>query len=115
LPAELDLRRLAELRETLGEELPGIVATLVQELDGAVARAETSIATGDLAAAALAAHAGRNSALMIGAAPLMEALGALETGAGRGDLADSRDALARVRPCWQALRGQLEHAAKCGN
>jgi hypothetical protein len=113
LDPELDLRQLAELRDTLGDELPEIVATLVRELDDAVGRAETSIAGGDLAAAALAAHAARNSALMVGARPLMEALGALETGAGRGDLEAARGALARIRPCWRAVRGELLLAAKC--
>ena len=108
---DLDLDRLAELPETLGVELPEIVATLVRELDDAVGRAETSIAAGDLAATALAAHSGRNSALMIGAAPVLDALGRLETVAGEGNAAGARAALDRVRARWPALRERLELAA----
>lgn len=109
---DLDLDRLAELPGTLGVELPEIVATLVRELDDAVAQAETSIAAGDLAATALAAHSGRNSALMIGAAPVLDALGQLEAVAGEGDGAAARAALNRVRSCWPPLRARLELAAR---
>jgi hypothetical protein len=109
---DLDLDRLAELPETLGVELPEIVATLVRELDDAVARAETSIAAGDLDATALAAHSGRNSALMIGAVPVLDALGRLETVAGEGDAAGARAALDKVRTRWPALRARLELAAR---
>lgn len=109
---DLDLDRLAELPETLGVELPAIVATLVRELDEAVAQAETSIAAGDLAAAALAAHTGRNSALMVGAEPVLAALGRLETGAGEGDAAAARAALDSVRDRWPTLRARLELAAQ---
>jgi hypothetical protein len=109
---ELDLNRLAELPETLGVELPEIVATLLRELDDAVAQAETSIAAGDLAATALAAHSGRNSALMIGAVPVLDALGRLEAVAGEGDAAAARAALDRVRARWPALRARLELAAR---
>lgn len=105
---ELDLDRLAELPETLGVELSEIVATLVRELDAAVAEAETSIAAGDLAATALAAHSGRNSALMVGAEPVLDALGRLETTAGEGDAAGARAAFDSVRARWPALRARLE-------
>jgi hypothetical protein len=109
---DLDLDRLAELPETLGVELPEIVDTLVRGLDDAVAQAETSIAAGDLNAAARAAHSGRNSALMIGAAPVLAALGRLETVAGEGDAAAARVALNSVRARWPALRARLELAAR---
>jgi hypothetical protein len=112
--AELDLTRLAELEETLGVELPQIVATLVEELDTAVADAQSSVGTGDLTAAALAAHAGRNSALMIGARPVLDALEALETRAGRGDVKGAGEALASLRSRWPVLRERLEAAARQG-
>ena len=109
---DLDLDRLAELPETLGVELSEIVATLVEELDNAVAQAQTSIAAGDLAGTALAAHSGRNSALMIGAEPVLDALGRLEAVAGEGDSAAAQAALNRVRARWPALRARLELAAR---
>jgi HPt (histidine-containing phosphotransfer) domain-containing protein len=109
---DLDLDRLAELPETLGVELPEIIATLVRELDDAVAQAQTSIAAGEFAATARAAHSGRNSALMVGAEPVLAALGQLETVAGEGDAAAARAALDSVRDRWATLRARLELAAQ---
>jgi hypothetical protein len=111
---DLDLDRLAELPETLGVQLPEIVATLVRELDNAVAQAETSVAAGDLTATALAAHSGRTSALLIGAAPVLDALQRLETAAGEGDAAQARGALEQVRARWPPLRARVELAARDG-
>jgi hypothetical protein len=108
----LDITRLAELQGTLGMKLPEIVATLVGELDDAVSEAETSLVHGDLSTAALAAHAGRNSALMIGPGPVLESLDELAKAAGGSDLEAARVALDRVRSCWPVLRVQLEGAVR---
>jgi hypothetical protein len=48
---------------------------------------------------------------MIRAQPVLDALGALETGASRGDLAAARAALEDVRGSWPALRARLVHAS----
>jgi hypothetical protein len=108
---ELDLGRLADLPDALGLELGQIVETLIRELDHAVGEAAAALDGGDLDGAAAAAHAGRNSALMIRAQPVLDALGALETGASRGDLAAARAALEDVRGSWPALRARLVHAS----
>jgi hypothetical protein len=109
---ELDLGRLAELPEALGLELEEIVQTLIEELDRAVSDAGAALADGHLDKAAGAAHAGRNSALMIRAQPLLDALGALEAAASRGDRAAALSALEYVRGSWPALRAQLELASR---
>jgi hypothetical protein len=108
MDGELDLGRLGELREMLEAELPEIVATLLAELDAAIGELQRATAAQDLAAAGLAAHAARNSALMIGARPLLEAWGEIETGAREGEPEAVRAGLARPRDCWPALRVELE-------
>jgi hypothetical protein len=108
--AELDLARLAALPAALGMALPEIVATIARELDEALSSAQSSIAEGDLEAVDLAAHAGRNSALMLGPNPLLEALGLLEASASRGDAAGAAAALMRARSLWPELRRQLVRA-----
>jgi hypothetical protein len=108
---ELDLSRLAELQQLLDSGLPQIVDTLLKELDRALGAIGGALGDGDLAAAALAAHAARNSALMIDARPLLAALEALEAGARRDDVQAARQAHRRVGETWPPLRSQLEHAA----
>ncbi|HEY2259283.1 MAG TPA: hypothetical protein VGH45_06200 [Solirubrobacteraceae bacterium] len=108
----LDLTRLAQLQHTLGVQLDEIVTTLLAELDLAVTGAETAIGDRDLAAAALAAHAGRNSALMIGADRLLDDLRKLETAAGGQDIEAARAALRRVQSSWAAFRVQLQAAGR---
>lgn len=108
---ELDLSRLAELRELLDSELPQIVETLVEELTRALEAITAALAGGDLAAAALAAHAARNSALMIDARPLLDCLDALESSARRDDADGAREAQRRLETTWPPLRAQLRRAA----
>jgi hypothetical protein len=108
---ELDLSRLAELQQLLNSGLPQIVDTLLEELDRAVAAIGGALDDGDLAAAGLAAHAARNSALMIDARPLLAALDALESGARRDDAQAARQAHRLVGETWPPLRAQLERAA----
>jgi hypothetical protein len=110
--AELDLRRLAELQERLGAELPEIVATLVEEITRAVSEIEAGIASGDLAGAALAAHAARNSALMLDARPMLDSLSEIESGARSHDVGLARSGLDGVRAAWPALRRRLEAESK---
>jgi hypothetical protein len=111
MAGELDLSRLAELQQLLDSGLPEIVDTLLEELDRAVGAIGGALDDGDLATAALAAHAARNSALMIDARPLLTALEALESGARRNDAQATHQAHSRIRETWPPLRSQLEHAA----
>ncbi len=108
---ELDLGRLAELEQLLGRRVPEIAGTLVSELTKAMAGIEAGLAAGDLAAAALAAHAARNSALMIDARPLLDCLDALESSARRDDAGGAREAHRRLDETWPPLRAQLRRAA----
>ena len=108
---ELDLSRLAELQQLLDSGLPQIVDTLVKELDRALEAIGRALGDGDLAAAALAAHAARNSALMIDARPLLDCLDALESSARRDDADGAREAQRRLEETWPPLRAQLRRAA----
>lgn len=108
---ELDLSRLAGLAQLLDSELPQIVETLVEELTRALGAIGTALADDDLSAAALAAHAARNSALMIDARPLLDCLDALESSARRADPGGAREAQRRLDETWPPLRGQLHRAA----
>jgi hypothetical protein len=108
---EFDLDRLAELQELLGKELAEIVRTLVGELTDAFAATSAGLDIGDLHAVALAAHAARNSALMIDAWPLLAALSELETYARDDDVMNARLAHQPLLELWPPLRRQLELAA----
>lgn len=112
MDAELDLRRLTELQELLGSELTEIVATLIDEITRAVNEIEAGIAGGDLPAAGLAAHAARNSALMLDAKPTLDALNQIEGAARDEDLAVAQGGLERLRRVWPALRRRLEIEAE---
>lgn len=107
---DFDLRRLYELPELLGSELPLIVSTLLTELTRATDRVQTAIRSGDWAAAAEAAHAARNSALMLDAGPLLETLSRVELAAARADEAAAEAARAQLEQRWPSLRSGLEAA-----
>jgi HPt (histidine-containing phosphotransfer) domain-containing protein len=109
---ELDLRRLVDLQKLLGQDLTEIVATLIWELDSALESTERALDAGDLAAAALAAHAARNSALMIDAQPLLAELEALESSARHGDADGAAQAGDRLTRSWPSLRFALDRAAE---
>lgn len=109
--AELDVTRLSELHELLGTEVPAIVRTLVTEMTAAVARIDEGLEAGDLAEVAAAAHAGRNSALMIDAQPVLRILKQIETCARSDEPEGALAARARLRQAWPRLRRQLERAA----
>jgi HPt (histidine-containing phosphotransfer) domain-containing protein len=111
MEGELDLRRLTELQRVLGSTLPDIIAKLIAELEAAIGQVESAIAAGDPKSAAQAAHAARNSALMLDAQPTLDALGKIETGARAGDLGAAQTGLEDLRAVWPALRQRLEHEA----
>lgn len=108
---ELDVSRLSELQKLLGTDVPAIVRTLVNELTTAVARIDEGLETGDLSEVAAAAHAGRNSALMIDAQPVLRELRQIETCARNDEPAGALAARAHLRQVWPRLRRQLERAA----
>lgn len=108
MEVELDLKRLTELQQLLGTELPEIVATLLGELTSALSRIDAGLGAGDLDAVALAAHAARNSALMIDARQILGYLEALEVSARHGEPGAASAANDRLRASWPALRTRLE-------
>lgn len=110
MPAEFDAARLAELQDLLGTDLDAIVATLVRELSQAIDAVADGLAARDLDAVSRAAHAARNSALMIDAGPLLERLAALESAARRADMAAALEAQAQLAAAWPGLRRRLERA-----
>ncbi|MGI8506539.1 MAG: hypothetical protein ACR2MK_06975 [Solirubrobacteraceae bacterium] len=112
MDAELDLDRLTALGELLGSELPELGARLLTELTRAVDEVDAAVKDGDLAAAALAAHAARNSALMLDAGPTLAALEEVESGARAHDVALARAGLARLLAAWPALARRLEAVAQ---
>ena len=104
--------RLAELQDLLGTDLSEIVATLLAELTRALGDIDTALSRADLAAAALAAHDARNSALMIDAQPLLGQLGELETCARRDDRQATVAVNQQLHSSWPSLRRRLELAAQ---
>jgi hypothetical protein len=109
--SEIDLRRLAELQELLGTELPAIVETLVAELDSSMEAIAAGLGQRDLGAVALAAHSARNSALIIDSKLLLAPLGELESCARRSDLPSALTFHERLVEVWPPLRVQLERVA----
>jgi hypothetical protein len=108
--SELDPARLTELQALLGRHVSDIVATLVSEIAGALDTIAGALDHGDLEEAALAAHAARNSALMIDARPMLASLAELEAGARRNDGDAALVAHRRLRELWPRLRRRLEVA-----
>jgi HPt (histidine-containing phosphotransfer) domain-containing protein len=109
---ELDLQRLTELEQRLGTTLPDIVRTLVTELSNALSEIAAGLESDDLERVAAAAHAARNSALMIDAQPLLTHLAELETSARRGDAPPAAAANEQLLQVWPRLRRQLELVAE---
>ena len=104
---ELHLERLVELRTLLNRDLSEIVTTLESELSRAFGEISAGIADEDLGEVASAAHSARNSALMIGARPMLAGLAELESCARREDLAAARRAHAHLLELWPRLRERL--------
>jgi HPt (histidine-containing phosphotransfer) domain-containing protein len=112
--SQLDVGRITELEALLGTDREAIVGTLMTGLTTAVAQINEGLASGDLAEVAAAAHAARNSALMIDAQPVLQVLRQLETCARSADTDGAMAARARLRRAWPRLRRQLEQAADAG-
>jgi hypothetical protein len=105
---ELDLRRLLELQRVLGSGLPEIVGNLMTDLERAVDEIDTGMAAGDSQVVAHGAHAARNSALMLDAHPMLDALNEIELSARAGDLKAAAGGVARLNSTWPAVRARLE-------
>ncbi len=108
MTGELDLTRLAGLQPLLGSQLPEIVAGLVRDLGAAIDELERAVTVGDLDAAARAAHDARNSALMLDARLLLDALRELENAARAGRPDAVATGLVRLRAGWRKLLAGLE-------
>jgi HPt (histidine-containing phosphotransfer) domain-containing protein len=108
--ARIDLSRFADLEQALGDELPEVVGEMMESMETAIARIEATIAEGDLPGAAQAAHRCRNDALMVGAQPLLAALGPLEVAARAGQAPEAAAHLEDVRREWPPTREELERA-----
>lgn len=108
---EFDLNRLRELEAELGTELPTIVTTLLDQLQQAITAIEDGMARGDMAAVALAAHAARNSGLMLDARPMLGALREIEAGARDEQPTVVSAGVTRLRTAWADLRRRLEAEA----
>lgn len=94
--SEPDPARLRALAENLGQTPEAVAGTLHNELRAARGRIDAGLAGEDLVAVGDGAHAARNSALMVGAKPLLAELRALETAADGGELAAAHEARGRV-------------------
>jgi HPt (histidine-containing phosphotransfer) domain-containing protein len=104
---ELDLTRLARIREVLGVELSELIGGMLDTMHVAIDQAELAMSTGDLEGAAKAAHACRNDALMLGAKELLAALESLEQAARSGNRAGADQALVSLRTIWPLTRDEL--------
>lgn len=111
----LDLSRLTELEQSLGTELEAIAQTLVTELSSALTRIAAGLEDGHLDEVAAAAHAARNSALMIDARPMLRELSQVETCARRNEPEAASDAEVRLRALWPRVQRELERAAAGGH
>jgi hypothetical protein len=110
--AALDVSRLTELEKLLGTDRETIVGTLMTELTTAVARIDDGLDAHDLEEVAAAAHAARNSALMIDAQPMLRVLRQIEMCARDNQPEGAAAACARLRRVWPRLRRQLQLAAE---
>jgi HPt (histidine-containing phosphotransfer) domain-containing protein len=105
---DLDLSRLPELQRVLGSSVPAIIGRLMTEIESATSQIDAALLAGDLDAAAHAAHSARNSALMIDARPLLDALGEIESSARTGDREGTGSGLERLRSVWPECQRALE-------
>ncbi len=113
--AELDLTRLTELQRLLGTSLPELIVELVSEITDAIAGIESGFAANDLQAVARAAHAARNSVLMLDAQPMLEALAEIESGARASDADAAGRGVSRLHSTWPALRERLARETRSAN
>jgi HPt (histidine-containing phosphotransfer) domain-containing protein len=105
---ELDLTRLLDLQRVLDTSLPEIVGKLVTDIERSVDEIEAGMTAGDSHAVAHGAHAARNSALMLDAQPMLDALAEIEAAARAGELRAAGDGIARLHSSWPVVRARLE-------
>lgn len=105
---ELDLTRLTEIDRVLGNGVPEIIKALISDIADAVTEIESGFSAGDSEAVALAAHAARNSALMLDAHPMLESLSTIEAAARADDLRAAGENREQMESNWTALRSALE-------
>jgi HPt (histidine-containing phosphotransfer) domain-containing protein len=103
----IDLGRIGELEEVMGADAEAIVASMLENMTGAIEELEAAFAAGEPDRATQAAHRCRNDALMLGARQLLAALTDLEAATRAGDESDARDAFARVKEIWPPTRDEL--------
>jgi HPt (histidine-containing phosphotransfer) domain-containing protein len=103
----IDLTRITQLQEFMGDEAGSMLGTMVSSLTGAIERLEAAVSAGELEAAIQAAHSARNDALMLGADALQAALRELEAAARDADEAGTRAMLEQVREVWPPTREEL--------
>jgi HPt (histidine-containing phosphotransfer) domain-containing protein len=108
---EVDVARLAQIREVMGVELSELVGGMLDTMRTAIEETERAMATGALDRAAKAAHACRNDALMLGAKQLLAALSELEQAARAHDRPRAEAALVGVQAVWPATRDELTRIA----
>jgi hypothetical protein len=108
---ELDLQRLARLRDALGGESSQIARTLRDEMSGALDAIDAGLRDGDMNAVALASHAARNSALLIDARPVLAHLNELERCARCDEHQATLAARERLTPSWSLLLRRLSQIA----
>jgi hypothetical protein len=108
--AELDVSRLEAIGVQLDQTAADVAATLRAELARALDEIDAGVEAGDGEAIATAAHAARNSALMIAARPTLTVLDELERAARARDLSRASAAARELRERWTGLSAQLDRA-----
>jgi HPt (histidine-containing phosphotransfer) domain-containing protein len=103
----VDRERVVELEQLMKEPLAELVAELAQSMDESIERARAALGHGDLDTTARAAHRCRNDALIVGAGPLQQALGTLETAARASETPAAESALEAVVDAWSKTRPEL--------
>ena len=111
MKVELQLDRLEQIQDVVGSDVPEIVAGMLRTMGDAIAQVEGAMAEMDLPAAAKAAHAARNDALLDGAKDLLAALTKLEDAARRGAAIEAKSAQSVLCEVWPSTRAELTRVA----
>jgi hypothetical protein len=112
---QLELERLEQIQQVMDTGVPEIVAGMLETMSNAVEQVERAMIELDLAAAAKAAHAARNDALLVGARALLGALTEVEEAARGGDATTTGAALLSLRRVWPSTRDELARVAARGD
>ena len=111
MSAHFDLKRIAELQDVMGAELPGIVGSMMESMSTAIEQLERALEAGELDDAVRAAHLCRNDALMVGARELQLALAKVESAARSAQLEQARSEFGPIRELWPPTRNGLARVA----